>query len=125
MKITDWIRGGQLTWMKDIRQREETAYGKSPKGLSKGWWRNFIRQAAAAGFIKRLVKTAKFGQSCGVYASLSVDDKGRKSVEDRIPVLLPVYTDQSSSSSSGASNSISKGSVGEDSDTKSDVVFKK
>ena len=52
MKITDWIRGGQLTWMKDIIRNKETAYGKSPKGLSKGWWRNCIRQAAAAGFIK-------------------------------------------------------------------------
>ena len=38
VKITDWIRGGQLTGMKDIRQKEETAYGKIPKGLSKGWW---------------------------------------------------------------------------------------
>ena len=36
VKITDWIRGGQLTWMKDIIRNEETAYGKSPKGLSKG-----------------------------------------------------------------------------------------
>ena len=83
VKITDWIRGGQLTWMKDIRQKEETAYGKSPKGWSKGWWRNFIRQAAATRLIKRMVKTAKFGQNCGVYASLSVDDKGRKVIDEK------------------------------------------
>ena len=61
-----------------------------------GWWRNFIRQAAAAGFIRRIVKTAKFGQSCGVYASLSVDDKGRKAIDEKTPVMLPVYVDQSS-----------------------------
>ena len=59
VKITEWIRGGQLTWVKDVRQKEETAYGKSPKGLSKGWWRNFIRQAAAAGFIKRIANLDK------------------------------------------------------------------
>ena len=124
VKITDWIRGGQLTWMKDIRQKEETAYGKSPKGWSKGWWRNFIRQAAATRLIKRMVKTAKFGQNCGVYASLSVDDKGRKVIDEKLPVLLPVYTDPSPSSSSGASGSKSRKSLN-DSDMKVDVPIKK
>ena len=77
VKIIDWIRGGQSTW------KEETAYGKSPKGLSKGWWRNFICQvaAAAAGFIKRMVKTAKFGQNCGVYASPSVERQRKESYQ--------------------------------------------
>ena len=52
VKIADWIRGGQLTWMKDIQvERNETsAYSKSRKGLSKAW-KNFVRQAAAAGSI--------------------------------------------------------------------------
>ena len=125
VKITDWIRGGQLTWMKDVRQKEETAYGKSPKGLSKGWWQNFIRQAAAAGFIKRIVKTAKFGQNCGVYACLSVDDKGRKAINDKMPVLLPMYTDPSPSSSSGPSGSKSRKLHNEDSDMEVDVPTKK
>ena len=83
--------------------QEDTAYGKSPKALSKGWWRNFIRQAAAAGFVTRIVKTAKFGESCGVYASLSVSDEGRRAVAQSLPVLLPVYVDQSPTSSSTAS----------------------
>ena len=126
VKITDWIRGGQLTWMKDIMLREETAYGKSPKGLSKGWWRNFIRQAAAAGFIKRIVKTAKFGQSCGVYASLSVDDKGRKATEEQIPVMLPVYLDQSPCSSpSGSFKSRSNKSLEDDADVELDTLSKR
>ena len=45
VKVTEWIRGGQLTWMKDIQvdRNETSVYGKSPKGLSKVWWRNFIR----------------------------------------------------------------------------------
>ena len=94
---------------------------KSPKGLSKGWWRNFIRQAAAAGFIKRTIKTAKFGQSCGVYTSLLVDDKGRSAVDEKMTVLLPVYPDQSSCSLSGASNSNSRQSRGDITETDMEV----
>lgn len=53
----------RLTWMKDIQldRNESSTYGKSPQG--KPWWRTFIRQAAAAGYIIRTVKTAKFGNS--------------------------------------------------------------
>ena len=45
VKIAEWIRGGQLTWMKDIQidRNASSAYGESPKGLSKACWRNFIR----------------------------------------------------------------------------------
>ena len=33
VKITEWIRRGQITWMKTTK--EVFAYGKSPPGLSK------------------------------------------------------------------------------------------
>ena len=71
------------------------------------------------------MKTAKFGQNCGVYASLSVDDKGRKAIDEKIPVLLPVYTDPAPSSSSGVLGSKSMKSLNEDSDMEVDVPIKK
>lgn len=92
VKISEWIYGGQLTWMKDVQPKECSAYGKSPKGLSKSWWRNFILQTAAAGYITRSIKTAKFGQSNGVYASLFPSDKGIKAAEEDSPVILPVFS---------------------------------
>ena len=77
-------------------RNESSAYGKSPKGLSKPWWRNFIRQAAAAGYITRAVKTAKFGNSSGVYASLSSSDHGLKAIEEGAPIMLPTFSVESS-----------------------------
>jgi len=95
VKVTEWVRGGQLSWMKDVNVREEgSAYGLSPRRLSKQWWRAFIRQAAAAGYIKRTIKTAKFGQSTGVYASLSVTDVGRETVSKGDNVMLPKNSEQ-------------------------------
>ena len=98
VKIAERIRGGQLTWMRDIQvERNETsAYGKSPKGLSKAWWRNFIRQAAAAGYITCTIKTAKFGNSNGVYASLSPNDKGIKAIETCASIMLPSFSVENS-----------------------------
>ena len=81
-------------------ESESSAYGKNPKGLSKICWRNFIRQAAAAGYFTRTIKTAKFGNSNGVYASLSPCDKGIKATEEGIPIMLPVFSDESSHSNS-------------------------
>ena len=102
VKIAEWIRGGQLTWMKDIQidRNVTSAYGKSPKGLSKAWWRNFIRQAAAAGYITHTIKIAKFGNSNGVYASLSPSDAGIKAVDECTPVLLPSFSVKNSHDSS-------------------------
>ena len=78
VKIAEWIRGGQMAWMKTKQGSGDTsAYGKSPPGLSRDWWRTFIRQAAAGGYISRLIRTAAFGQSYGTYASLQVTTKGR------------------------------------------------
>ena len=79
-------------------------YGKSPKGLSKVWWRNFIRQAAAAGYITRTTKTAKFGNSNGVYASLSPSDEGIKAIEQGAPVMLPAFSVDDTSLSPACSN---------------------
>ena len=69
-----------------------SAYGKSPHGLSKEWWRCFIRQCSAAGHIVRLIKPATFGASTtiqGAYAQLEATPKGRNSVKDGETVLLP------------------------------------
>ena len=87
----EWIGGGQLTWMRDVQvdRNETSTYGKSPKGLSKPWWRNFIQQAAAAGYITHTVKTAKFGNSNGVYASLSPSDESIRAIEKGAPIMLP------------------------------------
>lgn len=44
-KISKWIYGGQVAWMKSVnidRTSESRAYGCSPPGLSKQWWRRFI-----------------------------------------------------------------------------------
>ena len=65
-----------------------------------------------------MVKSAEFGQNCEVYASLSVDDKESKAVDEK---MLPVYIDPSPSSSSGASGSKSRKSLNEDSDMEVDV----
>ena len=90
VKIAEWIRGGQMAWMKTKQGSGDTsAYGKSPPGLSRDWWRTFIRQAAAGGYISRLIRTAAFGQSYGTYASLQVTTKGRTCVENKQAVVLP------------------------------------
>ena len=72
--------------MKEIQVKEGSVYGQSPRGLSKFWWRNFIRQSAAAGYIYRSIKTA---QSRGAYASLSVTASGRQVVSEKRCVMLP------------------------------------
>lgn len=90
-QIAEWTHGGQVAWMKSVnvdRTSERSAYGCSPPGLSKQWWRHFIRQIAAAGYIKRMIKTGKFDCMYGVYASLKVTEKGRSLKKDE-NILLP------------------------------------
>ena len=43
VKVTEWIQGEQTAWIKNIPRSKATAYGASPTGLSKEWWRRFIR----------------------------------------------------------------------------------
>ena len=71
VKITEWIRGGNVAWMQNIVKSNPSAYGKSPPGLSKEWWRCFIRQCSAAGHIIRLVKPANFGATTMIQHILS------------------------------------------------------
>ena len=92
VKITEWIRGGNVAWMESIVKSNPSAYGKSPCGLSKEWWRCFIRQCSAAGHIICLVKPATFGATTsiqGAYAQLEPTSKGRNAVSTEEPVLLP------------------------------------
>ena len=92
VKITEWIRGGNVAWMQNIVKLNPSAYGKSPHGLSKEWWRCFICQCSAAGHIVRLIKPATFGASTsiqGAYAQLEATPKGRNLVKDGETVLLP------------------------------------
>ena len=59
VKLTEWIRGGQTAWMKTIPRSKawrNCLYGASPTGLSKEWWRRFIGQCSAAGYILRLIR---------------------------------------------------------------------
>ena len=65
-------------------------YGKGWK-FTKQWWRNFIRQVAAAGYIKRMIQTASFGTSKGVYASLMVTEMARDAIAGENSVLLPEF----------------------------------
>ena len=63
VKVTEWIRGGQTAWMKNIPRSKAKAYGVSPTGLSKEWWRRFIHQFSAAGYILRLIRPLTYTQS--------------------------------------------------------------
>jgi len=92
VKITEWLRGGNVAWMQNIVKANPTAYGKSPHGLSKEWWRCFIHQCAAAGYILRAIKPATFGIGTtiqGAYAKLEPTSKGRDVVSNQQTVLLP------------------------------------
>ena len=92
VKITEWIRGGNVAWMQNIVKSNPSAYGKSSHGLSKEWWRCFICQCSAASYIVHLVKPATFGTTTsiqGVYAQLEPTTKGRNSVKNGETVLLP------------------------------------
>ena len=60
VKVTEWIRGGQISWMSSIEPSADSAYGQSAPGLSKEWWRMFIRQCAAAGYITCLLHLDQF-----------------------------------------------------------------
>ena len=91
VKITEWIRGGNVAWMQNVTKLSPSAYGKSPLGLSKEWWRSFIRQCSAAGYILHTVKPATFeAASCvqGAYAQLEPTPKGRDAVSSDHPTLL-------------------------------------
>lgn len=90
VKSTEWIRGGQVAWMTDVRKAPVSAHGKSPSHLTKEWWRTFIRQCSAAGYISRTIKPVTCGQIAqGVYASLQPTDKGRMAVSGEEALLLP------------------------------------
>ena len=90
VKVTEWVRGGQISWMQNVQRASESAHGKSPPNLSKEWWRAFIRQCSAAGYISRIIKPVTYGQVVqGSYASLQPTEKGRNAVSLKQSVLLP------------------------------------
>ena len=90
VKVTEWVRGGQIAWMQNVQRASESAHGKSPPNLSKEWWRAFIRQCSAAGYISRTIKPVTYGQVVqGSYASLQPTEKGRNAVSLKQSVLLP------------------------------------
>ena len=94
VKVTEWIRGGEIAWMQQVSKCVSSAYGISPPRLSKEWWRMFIRQVSAAGFIFRSVKPAAFGTSVqGAYALLQPTSKGRNVIASNDLVLLPDCAD--------------------------------
>ena len=90
VKVTEWIRGGQLECTKSVEIKPNSVYGKGCK-FTKQWWRNFICQVAAAGYIKRMIQTASFGTSKGVYASLMVTEMARDAIAGENSVLLPEF----------------------------------
>ena len=54
VKMTEWIRGGQIAWVKTVAKHEVSAYSSS-----------------SAGYISRMIKPATYGQTVqGLYASL-------------------------------------------------------
>lgn len=87
IKVTEWIRGGELAWMEEIEVNSHSVYyyGKG-SSLNKEWWRIFIRQAAAAGYINRIIKTASFGTSNRAYAQLNVTEKTRDLIASDVGV---------------------------------------
>ena len=71
--------------MQSIVKLNPSAYGKSPHGLSKEWWRCFIHQCSTAGHIVRLIEPATFEANTsiqGAYAQLEATPKGRNSMKD-------------------------------------------
>ena len=34
IKVTEWVRGGQIAWMQNVQRASESAHGKSPPNLS-------------------------------------------------------------------------------------------
>ena len=94
VKVTEWIRSGQTAWMKNIPRTKATAYGASPTGLSKEWWRRLIHQCSAAGYMLRLIRPLTYTQSInGSYASLKPTEKGRDAISTEQLVLLPEVLD--------------------------------
>jgi len=94
VKVTEWIRGGEIAWMQQVSKCESSAYVKSPPRLSKEWWRMFIRQVSAAGFIFRSVKPAALGTNVqGAYALLQPTSKGHNAIASNDLVLLPDCAD--------------------------------
>ena len=79
-----------MAWMKAIEIKPNSVYGKG-SNFTKQWWRNYIRQVAAAGYIRRTIQTASFGTSNGVYASLTVTEKAKDAIAGEKSVLLPEF----------------------------------
>ena len=79
VKITEWVHGRQIAWMKDITKHDMSAlYAISPTRFSKKWWRGFIHQCFLAGYISRIIKPITYGQTVqGAYASLKPTEKGQ------------------------------------------------
>jgi len=57
--------------------------------LSKEWWRSFIRQCSAMGYILRMVKPGAASCVQGAYTQLEPTPKGRDAVSSDHPTLLP------------------------------------
>ena len=93
VKITAWLRSGNVAWMQNIVKVNPSAYGKSLHGLSKEWWRCFIHQCAAEGYILCAIKLATFGSATtpiqGAYAKLEPPCKGRNALTSQEAVFLP------------------------------------
>jgi hypothetical protein len=47
VKVTEWVRGGQIAWMESIQKGNESAHEKMV---------SFIRQYSAAGYISHVIK---------------------------------------------------------------------
>ena len=73
--------------MKDIKVDSTSAYGKG-SSHSRQWWRRYIRQAATAGYIRTVIKTASFGSSTGVHALLTVTSRAREAISCDTSILL-------------------------------------
>ena len=87
-------KGGEITWMQKVTKSDPpSAYNQRSPSLSKEWWRMFIYQVSAAGFILQSVKPAAFGTSIqGAYALLEPTSKGHDVIAKGSPVLLSEYS---------------------------------
>ena len=79
--------------MENIQKGNESAQ-KIPLNLSKEWWRSFICQCSASGYISCVIKPITYGESIqGSYASLQPTEKGRSAISLNQSVLLPKIDD--------------------------------
>ena len=92
-KVAQFLRGSNLTWIKDLQNfdpKASAAYGKSPPHLSLEWWRLFTRQCSVAGYLSRKVDCGTFqGRQAGVFAYFKVTRKGQDAISNNKEVMLP------------------------------------